>query len=290
MNRFSLMVCFLFTVVVAAVGCSRSKDAAPASMSESHAASVDHEEDMGALAASAGERKEPVVAPRKLIQTAELAVEVDDYRATRRRLDTLLASFGGFVADAQIDHHEGEVSRARLVLRVPSDRLATFLHEASGEGEVLREQLNAEDVTDAYVDTAARRKNARHLEARLQELVASQTSGVKDLLEVERELARVRGEIERYDAQIRSWDERVAMSTVTLELTTRRVYVAAAAPTFTEDARSQLASSWRALAGFGRGTALVAIAFLPWALPLAAFAWLMRAGVRRVRRARGAAA
>jgi len=213
---------------------------------------------------------------------------VGDYGATRKRLDTLLASYGGFVADARIDHNDGEVSRATLTLRVPSDKLATFLNEASGEGKVLHEQLSAQDVTDAYVDTSARLNNARRLERRLQELLATKTSGVKDLLEVERELARVRGEIERYEARIRSWNERVAMSTIELQLVTRRVYAADPPQSFGERVEATLGGSWEALATFGRTAVLVAVALVPWALPLGLVALALRALVRRLGRRRTA--
>jgi len=245
--------------------------------------------DEGQLAGSpkVGSRKN-AVAGRKLIQSAQLHVEVEDYAKTRKRLDTLLSSYGGFVADARIDHADGEVSQATLTLRVPSDKLGVFLNEASGEGKVLKEELSAKDITDAYVDTNARLKNARHLESRLQELLATKTSGVKDLLEVERELARVRGEVERYEAQIRSWDERVSMSTIALQLETRRVYAAAPPPTFGVRIKTTLAGSSEALASFGRTSLLVAVALVPWMLPMALIGFGLRSVHRRLSRRRTA--
>ncbi len=287
-----LLVALLFTSLVAA--CAKD-EAMPMDAPEATQAVADGraKQEAGELAASPvpGKAKDEKAQPaqgRKLIQTAQLHVEVGDYGAARKRLDTLLASYGGFVADARIDHNDGEVSHASLTLRVPSDKLSIFLNEAAGEGKVVQEQLSAQDITDAYVDTNARLKNARHLETRLQELLATKTSGVKDLLEVERELARVRGEIERYEAQIRSWDERVSMSTIELQLTTRQVYAAAPPKTFGDRIKATLGGSWEALASFGRAAVLVAVALVPWALPLGLMGLALRALVRRFGRRRTA--
>lgn len=287
-----LLVALLFTSLVAACADEEAMpmDAPAASQA---VAKERAKNEAGNLAASPvpSKAKDGQAQPaqgRKLIQTAQLHVEVGDYGAARKRLDTLLASYGGFVADARIDHNDGEVSHASLTLRVPSDKLSIFLNEAAGEGKVIQEQLSAQDITDAYVDTSARLKNARHLETRLQELLATKTSGVKDLLEVERELARVRGEIERYEAQIRSWDERVSMSTIELQLTTRQVYAAAPPKTFGDRIKATFGGSWQALANFGRAAVLIAVALVPWALPLALMGFALRALVRRLGRRRTA--
>jgi len=264
-------------LAVGMAACAKAEDAPAA---EPAAASP------AAAEAQAADKAAAKPMQRKLIQNAELHVEVGSYEEARRSLDRELARSGGFVADARIEHHDGEVSRAELVLRIPQKQLAAFLADAAGFGKVTHEALHTDDVTDSYVDIQARLNNAKRLEARLLELLANKTDGVKDLLEVERELGRVREQIEQFETQLKRFDEQVSLSTVKMQLTTKRVNAAAPAPTLGERARETLASSWQALTLFGRGLLLFTVALLPWLLPLALVAYGLRVLVRRLRRKR----
>jgi hypothetical protein len=66
------------------------------------------------------------------------------------------------------------------------------------------------------VDLTARLANARRLEARLIELLANRTGRLTDVLTVERELARVRETIERYEGRLRYLQSRVSVSSLTV--------------------------------------------------------------------------
>lgn len=282
MNRRSSYLA-LVCCSLALAACSE-QDEAPRAVATSASAAAP-----GALAgkdASVAASEEAPVRARKLIQNAELQLEVEDYTSARQELDALLASHGGYVADVTIEHVDGEVSRAQLVLQVPNERLASFLRETAGSGEVLHEQLRSQDITDQYVDLEARLKNAQRLEARLVELMGGQTSTVADLLEVERELARVRGEIERMEGQKRLWDKQVALSTVNLDLLTRRVYVAAAPASLGERVVDTFEGSVTGLVTVARGTVLLLVALAPWLLPLLLLGWLLRGALRRLPRRR----
>jgi hypothetical protein len=223
---------------------------------------------------------------RKLVQNAELRLEVASYAELRSELDAALERLGGFVADARVEHHDGTVSRAELILRIPSEKLAEVMAETADHGKVLHESVQSEDVTEAYYDMKARLDNARKLESRLLELLAAKTDGVKDLLEVERELGRVREEIERYEGKVRLYDRQVALSTLRLEIVTERIYSAAPPATLGERAQRTLAASSKAMVSAGTGLLLVVLAIAPWLLPLVLLGWLGRALMRRALRRR----
>jgi len=76
--------------------------------------------------------------------------------------------------------------------------------------------VNAEDVSEEFVDISARVENAHRLEARIIDLLANRTGKLQDVLSVEHELARVREEIERYEGRLRFLKTRAAMSTLTI--------------------------------------------------------------------------
>lgn len=124
----------------------------------------------------------------------------------------------------------------------------------------------------------------RKLEARLFELLETETEALKDLLEVERELARVRETIERFEGKLRLWDQQVALSTLTVELTTRVRFAATEPKTLGEQIRQTISSSWQALVNAGLAIVLVVVAMLPWILPILLLGWLALRLVRRIER------
>jgi hypothetical protein len=153
----------------------------------------------------------------KLIRTARLDLLIEDYDAARPALERILAAAGGMISDAEISHYGAYLSAA-LTLRVPAESLDRVLRELRALGKVEHEGLGTEDVTRQYVDTDARLRNLTQTETRLRALLDSQTGNLSSILEVEREITRVRGEIEVLTSQLQQLDERVALSTIRLGL------------------------------------------------------------------------
>ena len=89
-------------------------------------------------------------------------------------------------------------------------------------GSVTGEVQSGDDVTERVVDIEARLANGRNTEKRLGEVLRNRTGDVSDVLAVEREIARVREEIERLDGERTNLERRVAYATVTLEVTESR--------------------------------------------------------------------
>ena len=74
-------------------------------------------------------------------------------------------------------------------------------------------------MTEQVVDVEARLSNARNTEKRLVDLLQKRTGDLADVLAAEREIARVREEIERFDAQRKNLERRVTYATLNLEVT-----------------------------------------------------------------------
>ena len=110
--------------------------------------------------------------------------------------------------------------------------------------------MTAEDVGEEYTDVSARVANARRLEARLLDLLATRSGRLEEVLNLEREVARVREEIERYDGRLRYLRTRASISMLTLTLhegQPRSAIRRASAPSATRSSRRGAASStcWR---------------------------------------------
>jgi hypothetical protein len=184
-------------------------------------------------------------------------------------------------------HHElSRVSTATWVLRIPATGLDGALQTLRNLGTVTAEKVTAEDVTEAYVDLKARLDTGKAAEARLVQLLAQKTDKLSDVLDVERELTRVRGEVESLEGKLRLLDHRIDLSTLTIHLRVEEKYVPPVAPTLWSKLGETLLGSLEGLLEFAELALTVAVAVLPWALVLGLLAWLavriLRAGLRWV--------
>lgn len=227
----------------------------------------------GSVQATTGSTAEAQQVERKQIQDARLRLEVESCEAARRAIETDVAGRSGFVSDIDLQHVDGRVSRATIVLRMPSAELAGAIQHYALLGTLLREELDTRDVTDEYHDVEARLSSARQLEGRLLELLATNTAGLPDVLKVEHELARVRETIERYEGKLRLWASQVALSTLTIELVERSSHVAASPPLAARLGET-FDSSWGALLSVGEAFVHLVVALAPWIPPFALLAWL----------------
>ncbi|MBK9387757.1 MAG: DUF4349 domain-containing protein [Planctomycetes bacterium] len=145
---------------------------------------------------------------RRLVHTGALALAVPDASGARAQLAELATGLGGYVQSER---------DAAIVLRIPSARFREGLESAAKVGRELSRRIDVQDVTEQYVDLELRVKNARALRDRLEALL-QKCDDVKSALEVERELTRVRLEIEQLEAQLRSLGQRTSFGTLEVEL------------------------------------------------------------------------
>jgi hypothetical protein len=106
--------------------------------------------------------------------------------------------------------------QATMEVKIPAPRYDEAVSSLSTIGKVETVNSQAQDVGEEYVDVTARVTNARRLEERLNSLLSNRTGKLDEVLRVERELARVREEIERYEGRLRYLGARVATSTLTI--------------------------------------------------------------------------
>ena len=168
----------------------------------------------GITSSGAQQPASDVLAPSMIIRTGQVAVEVDSLDRAVARVRQIAAQFGGYVANTSFSGGDNQVRGATLELKLPAARFDEALAGLRPIGKVEMENVTAEDVGEEFVDVTARVTNARRLEQRLVDLLARRTGKLEDVLKVERELARVREEIERYEGRIRYLRTRSAVSTL----------------------------------------------------------------------------
>jgi hypothetical protein len=178
------------------------------------------------------------LANRKLIRNATVELEIVSFDDAVQKITALANQERGYVATTSSEKQANGKLRGQVIVKVLPENLDRFLQEIHGLGELKNQTLGTEDVTKAYFDTDARLKNARVMEQRLIDMLKTKTGKVSDLLQVEKELARVREEIEKVQGELKYWDSQVQFATVTISLAEKDMEEPAA---FLIKERSQLA-------------------------------------------------
>lgn len=179
----------------------------------------------------------------------------------------------------------------QITLRAEPRWLETFRSGMEGQakdagGRIREQNVSSEDLTRQIVDVTARLNAQKTLRNRLQEILRSRPGRLADLLETERELARVQGEIDSAESQLAMMRERVAMSVLQLDYASRPSAVTGGAFEPVTDALTEFFSI--VMEGFGLIIRLVAVA-IPVAIVVVPLGWLLLRW-RRERRAKKVAA
>jgi hypothetical protein len=224
---------------------------------------------------------------RKVIRTGRIELTVDAVDASRGKLEALVQSAGGYIDSTQVEQH-GTSSTAVIVIRIPADAFGSLLPTLHQIGEVTAESTNAADITDQFVDTEAQLASAQLLEKRLLEIATAKNGTLEQILAVEKELARVRGQIESYQGHLKQWNDQVSLSTLTIAMTQKVADVAIAPPPPPPTLRSKTSESFHssidALQDLASWLLVSGVALLPWLLFLVPGALGIRRLVRRHRR------
>jgi Domain of unknown function (DUF4349)/Putative zinc-finger len=153
-----------------------------------------------------------------IVQTASLNILATNFDEASAAIEKLAAAHGGYVEKLDAKAQTGNARELSAALRIPTKQLDGFLADVRRLGHVEEETRSNEEVSDQFVDLQARLKSARATEQRLIELLGTRTGKLQDVLEAERELARVRGEIEAMQGQSAILVHRVNYATVQVEL------------------------------------------------------------------------
>jgi hypothetical protein len=222
-------------------------------------------------------------APRKIIFTATVDVVVEDFGDAADRVHELTQASGGYVANSEVRGAPGAPRTGNWTLRVPVDHFADFLKALTALGEVRRNALESDDITDKYYDLAAHIKTDEIEEEALRKLL-EKANDHNVVLALRKELNSLRGQIEQQKGQLERWSKQAQLATVRLTLTDRKDYTPPSAPDFGRTVGGTFDASLQAMTSVGKGLVLTAVALAPWLAVLGLLAILTRPLWRRKRR------
>lgn len=226
----------------------------------------------------------------RVVHTGSLQLVVEDVDAAIVTASGLVRVAGGSVAASERTS-DGDNPVATITYRIPAGRWDSVLQQLRDLGrKVAGERTSAVEVTGQIVDLEARIRNLRATEAALQAIL-SRAERIADVLEVQRELTTVRGEIERLDAQRVSLEDQAAYGTLAVTYGAELVAVVEAAKEW--DPASEFDRAVASLVSVLQGLATVgiwfAIVWLPILLVVAVAIGLVVLIVRRVNALRASA-
>jgi hypothetical protein len=223
---------------------------------------------------------------RKIIYRAQVDLVAEDFAGIPAQVTSLATQFGGFVANSRLTSLPGTARSGTWTIRVPVDQYEPCLAAARKLGEVRNVSSNSRDVTEEYYDLEARIRNKKQEEDRLLKLLATATGKLEEVLSVERELSRVRGEIEQMEGRKRVLTDLAALSTIQLSIEEIKGYVPEEGADYRTRVRRAFDTSVRALFTAGTELSIFAVVLAPWAAVLAVPAILVLLVLAAWRRAR----
>lgn len=220
--------------------------------------------------------QQPEVVPGSmLVRTGEASLQVDSLEIGIARIRDVARRTGAVIANTSMEGGKQQTRAASLELRIPSEKFDEAVNGLAPIGKLESVNVTVQDVGEEYVDVQARVANARRLEQRLVELLATRTGKLADVLNVERELARVREQIERYEGHMRYLRTRASISTLSIGI--HEPYPIVADHPGERPIRDAFVQAWRNLVGVTAGL----IASLGVVIPLGILVLALAFGARR---------
>lgn len=167
--------------------------------------------------------KSPEVADtkRKLIKNVDLEVETEEFDTLLSTVERKTEQLAGYIEESYTyngSEYRGRKNRnANLTIRIPAEKLNTFLSEVADVSNVISRNDRVTDVTLQYVDMESHKKALVAEQNRLLELL-EQAENIEDIIAIESRLSEVRYQIESMESQLRTMDNQVSYSTVYLSI------------------------------------------------------------------------
>lgn len=210
-------------------------------------------------------KTETVPTERKIIRNADLQLESTSPEESQQKIASIAESKGGFVVESQQRSSNSNVKirdTVTMTVRVPAAKFNESLDEIRKVGSrVIVETIKGQDVTEEFVDIEARLKAKKALEEQFLEIM-KQGKTVQDALNVQRELANVRSEIEQIEGRKRFLENQTNLSTIKILLQTPNSYSPSSSGFFYQLGQA-ISSGFEIALSFILGLVTVLIAILP---------------------------
>jgi hypothetical protein len=222
----------------------------------------------------------PAAIARKIIYDAQVDLIVESVEPIAKKVGSLVQDARGYIAEQTVAGSPGSQRSMHWRFRIPVEQFDSFVDAIVTLGELERNNRTSQDVTEQYYDIEARIKNKRVEEQTLNKILQERSGKLEDVLKIEIELSRVRGEIEQFEGKIRVLENLASLATLTLNVREREKFTPP--PPVAASFQTQIARTWgdslTELVDLGKAILLWAVSWavwIPFLLAAAVFAWVL---------------
>ena len=230
-----------------------------------------------------------ILAERKVIRSANVTLEVENFDEAYSKIDTMILGIG-FIQSTNINSEKYKVNneqklirRGTVVIRVDKDKFDKVLNSIKGIGDVLNWNINGEDVTDKYFDTESRLRLLRIEEAKLEEYL-KKMSDLDQIFKTESRLTDIRYQIESLTGNLKKMSDLVELSTISISINEK--YPDSIDPvkpkTYGQKLLDNFLDSFKGVVSFIGELVIILVAAVPVLLLLGVFALIVLFIYRRI--------
>ncbi len=207
--------------------------------------------------ATTEEPREDRLASAKMVYTASIQAETQDYDACTAALEELVDRLGGYLEYASSDSRGDGSRSASYTVRVPAKEFRGFLKTVGEISHVTSQDQNAENISERYYDTESRLETQKTKMERLQTLL-SKAENMEDIIDLENAISETEYQIEQLTGSLRHYDSLVDYATVDIRLreVLRLSTVEEAPPTFGSRLGNAFTDGLRGFGDFLQGLAI----------------------------------
>ncbi len=176
---------------------------------------ISTEPDLNPITNETGETE--VTIEKKIIKTATISIEVEDFKKARPALETLLKKYDAYIADESEQKYDYQVTDD-LVIRVKAKNFDSLLNDVSGLAvHVNSKHVKQADVTEEFIDITTRLKNKKQVEQQYLEILKKART-ISEILQVNEHIRVIREEIEAKEGRLKYLNSQVSLSTIYLNM------------------------------------------------------------------------
>ena len=205
---------------------------------------------------------------RKIIKTANLNLETQDFDATVNEVKNKVAQYNGYISSSSLRGNKAEASRyANFVCRIPADNYEAFLSATDSAGNVTYLNESEEDVTNQYIDLEARIQNLEAQLTKLQELL-KKAETLDEMLTIENYIYDIQYQLDSYKGRMKSLTNQITYCTVSVSISEVTVYTAPR-DSFGSRIGAAFAGMWEGFVEFLQNASVMLIYAIPYLISAA---------------------
>lgn len=204
-----------------------------------------------------GGQTEDRLANAKMVYTASIEAETQEFDSCAAALEKLVEDLGGYLEYASTSSYGDGSRRASYTVRVPAGAFKGFLTSVGEISHVVSQDKNADNISERYYDLESRLATQRTKMDRLLALLAKAET-MEDIIDLENAISETEYQIEQLTGSLRHYDSLVDFATIEIGLreVLRLTTVEEAPPTFGRQLSNAFTGGLRSFGDFLQGVAL----------------------------------